>query len=77
MSSNKTDIIIPGPEEDAIINAGIADDPDTFGLSDEWFAGAKPSHEAVPHILDRYRRSRGQAEGTHQDGNPHQAGPLT
>ena len=60
MSSNKTDIIIPGPEEDAIINAGIADDPDAFGLSDEWFAGAKPSHEAVPHILDRYRRSRGQ-----------------
>lgn len=57
--NNKTEIIIPSPEEDAIINAGIADDPDTFELGDEWFAGAKPSHEAVPHILERYRRSRG------------------
>ena len=52
-------IIIPSPEEDAVINAGIADDPDTFDLDDEWFAGAKPFHEAVPHILERYRRSRG------------------
>ena len=59
MSNNKGEIIIPSPEEDAVINAGIADDPDTFELSDEWFTGAKPSHEAVPHILERYRRSRG------------------
>ena len=59
MLNNKTEIIIPSPEEDAAINAGIADDPDTFELSDEWFVDAKPSHEAVPHILERYRRSRG------------------
>ena len=59
MLSNKAEIIIPSPEEDAVINAGIANDPDTFELSDEWFANAKPSHEAVPHILERYRRSRG------------------
>ena len=59
MLNNNTEIIIPSPEEDAVINAGIADDPDTFELDDEWFAGAKPSHEAVPHILERYRRSRG------------------
>ncbi len=57
-------IIIPSPEEDAVINAGIADDPDTFELDDEWFAGAKPSHEDA-HILERYRRSRGkQKEAT-------------
>ncbi|MYC33862.1 MAG: hypothetical protein F4X64_11880 [Chloroflexi bacterium] len=58
MSRNKkADIIIPTPEEDAVINAGIADDPDTDELSDEWFANAKSSAEAVPHILERYRRA--------------------
>lgn len=30
------------PEEDAAINRGIAEDPDTFELDDAWFAGAKP-----------------------------------
>ncbi len=59
MSSDKFEIVIPGPEEDAVINAAIADDPDTFELSDEWFTGAKLSHEAVPHVLEQYRRSRG------------------
>ncbi len=59
MSRDKVDIIIPGPEEDAIINAGIANDPDTFELSDEWFDRAKPSEEAVPHILERFRATRG------------------
>ena len=59
MSRNKADIdiIIPTPEEDAIINAGIAADPDTDELSDEWFADAKSSAEAVPHVLERYRRA--------------------
>ena len=58
MSRNqKADIIIPTQEEDAVINAGIADDPDTVELSDEWFADAKSSAEAVPHILERHRRA--------------------
>ena len=59
MSKDKVNIIIPGPEEDAAINAGISGDPDTFELSDEWFARAKPSEEAVPHILERFRATRG------------------
>ena len=59
MSNPRTKIVIPSPEEDAIINAGIADDPDTFELDDEWFANAKSSAEAVPHILERHRRTRG------------------
>ncbi len=34
--------IIPGDEEDARINAGIAADPDTYELSDEDFKRLKP-----------------------------------
>ena len=32
-------------EEDALINAGIAADQDTFELSDEWFDEAKPAKD--------------------------------
>lgn len=38
-------IILPTPEEEIQINAGIAADPDTFELDDEWFARAKPAAE--------------------------------
>ena len=46
-------VIIPTPEEDAIINAGIADDPDTFELDAEWFASAITTKELLaqyPHL---------------------------
>jgi uncharacterized protein (DUF4415 family) len=33
---------LPTPEEDAEINRGIAEDPDTHELDDAWFARAKP-----------------------------------
>ena len=59
MSRQQREIIIPTPEEDAAINAGIAEDPDAFEADHEWFATAKPSSEAIPHILERYRRTRG------------------
>ena len=36
---------LPTPEEEAAINAGIASDPDTYELDDEWFAKAKPASE--------------------------------
>ena len=68
MSRNKkADIIIPTPEEDVAINAGIADDPDTDELSDEWFADAKSSAEAVPHILERYRRAIAERKSRHDE----------
>ena len=59
MSMQQREIITPTPEEDAAINAGIAEDPHAFEADDEWFATAKSSGEAVPHILERYRRTRG------------------
>ena len=58
MSRQHRKIIVPTPEEDAAVKAGIAEDPDAFEADDEWFATAKPSGEAVPHILERYRRTR-------------------
>ena len=59
MSKQLPGIVIPTPEEDEIINAGIAADPDTDEADDGWFAEANSSAEAVPHILARYRRTRG------------------
>ena len=59
MSGNVDNIHIPGPEEDALINAGIAEDPDTFELDDQWFEEAMTASEAIPHILERLRRTRG------------------
>jgi uncharacterized protein (DUF4415 family) len=38
-------LILPTPEEEALINAGIAADPDARELDDEWFARAKPASE--------------------------------
>ena len=35
-------LIRPTPEESAEIDRGIAADPDTFELDDEWFARARP-----------------------------------
>ncbi len=45
-------IIVPTPEEDAIINAGIADDPDTFELDSEWFANALTTKELLAQNPD-------------------------
>ena len=45
MPKLKVGHISPTPEEEAQINAGIAADPDTFELDDEWFARALPAKE--------------------------------
>jgi len=39
--SNKLNIIVPTDEEEAAINRGIAEDPDTFVPTDEQFAQMK------------------------------------
>ena len=43
----KSGLLIQKPtiEGDALINAGIASDPDAFELSDEWFDKAKPAKD--------------------------------
>jgi len=39
---------LPSPEEDARINAGIAQDPDNPELDDDWFKRARPAKEVLP-----------------------------
>ena len=60
MPRNVTDnIAVPTLEEDEAIRAGIASDPDTREYSREELARFRPASEAVPHIVERYRRTRG------------------
>ena len=49
----------PPPEEEYAINVGVAADPDASELDDAWFERAQPASEVVPHIVQRYRRTRG------------------
>ena len=51
--------ISPTDEEEAAINAGIAEDPEDSELDEEWFARARPADEVVPHVVDSWRRTRG------------------
>lgn len=49
--------------EEAAINAGIAADPDTFELDEEWFKRARPAIEVDPDLVKRWRRTRGKQKG--------------
>ena len=42
--------------KEAAIRAGIAADPDTLELNEEWFAKARPVSEAHPQIVEAFRR---------------------
>lgn len=46
MPKLKPGTIVPTPEEDMAINAGIAADPDSRELDGKWFSEAKPASEA-------------------------------
>ena len=48
MPKLKTGTIIPTPEEDAAINAGIAADPDTVELTDAEMAQLRPMRGRPP-----------------------------
>ena len=45
--------------EEAAIKAGIAADPDTLELDDEWFKRARPAVEVDPELVAYSRRTRG------------------
>ena len=59
MSNTKHEILFPTPEEDAAIRAGIAADPDTRELTTEEIARMRPASEVLPHVVERYLRTRG------------------
>ena len=44
--------------KEAAINAGIAADPDTFELTEEWFREARPAIEVMPDLVEGFERAR-------------------
>ena len=56
MPKFKPGTIIPTAEENAEVNAGIASDPDTFELDDEWFARARPAIEVEADLVENSAR---------------------
>ncbi len=53
----KPGTLIPTPEEEARINEGIAQDPDSPELDDEWFASARPAIEVFGEEFIRGMRN--------------------
>ena len=62
MPKPKRKIILPTPEEDARIRAGIAADPDTFEADAEWFAKARPAIEVDPELVKAHLAVRARGE---------------
>ena len=44
--------------EEAAIQAGIAADPDTFELDEEWFRKARPARDVHPEFVELWERRR-------------------
>ena len=59
MPTLKPGHISPTDEDEATIQAQIADDPDDCEKDAAWFRDARPATEAVPHIVERHRPGRG------------------
>jgi uncharacterized protein (DUF4415 family) len=58
-------LYVPTPEEDAEINAGIAADPDSPELGDEFFAKARPASEVLGEdFVQAMKRGRGRPAGS-------------
>ncbi len=62
MPKLKPGTIIPDPQEEAAINAGIAADPDAFELDEAWFARARPAIEVMPELVERFEKARAAGE---------------
>ncbi len=63
MPKLEPDHLAPTLEEDAAIDAAIAADPEACELDDAWFQRARPASEVLPHVVQRYRRTRGKQRG--------------
>ena len=59
MSRDTDRIALPNPEEDAAIRAGISADSETREFTEDEISRMRPASEVVPHIVERYRRTRG------------------
>ena len=62
--------VSPTPDEDYAINAAVAADPEASELDDAWFKRARPASEVVPHIVRRYRRTRGKQRAPQRPRSP-------
>ena len=51
--------VSPTPEEEEDISRGIALDPGTPELDDEWFVRARPAIEVHPELVEHSLRRRG------------------
>ena len=58
----KRKIILPTPEEDAQIRAGIAADPDAREFSPEEIARMRPAREVMPEMVERWEKARAKGE---------------
>jgi len=63
MPKLKPGTVIPDQEEDAAINAGIADDADNPEWTKEAFANARPAREVLPAAFFEARERRGRGPG--------------
>ena len=59
MPKLRSDTILPSPEDDKAIGAGVAADADAQELQDAWFATARPASVVDPDLVERARRGRG------------------
>ena len=58
MPKLKTGTVWPTAEEEAAIQAQIAEDPDDFEKDAEWFRHARPAAEVAPELVEAYRRGQ-------------------
>ena len=54
--------ISPTDKEEEAIQVGIANDPDSFELDDEWFRRARPASEVHPELVKQWRQAEGKPE---------------